>query len=219
MSYSADFLNICCDVLYEGNEEFRTDLGVVACIVDGVYEVVAVVPPSGLFRPGDTHILESTLSQLVYDAGEIVILTEYGGELGLRKHPLYTSLGAEFFVGAPIVINNQVWGTLAFSSREIRTDPVTPSALRILAAGANEIAAAFDFAHEPGARAQMPVAAPATSPAATPAPAPATASNIPPQAPSFPPHQVPVSEDEPAPGRIIPLPLPGRRPQTPAARF
>lgn len=210
MSYSADFLNICCDVLYEGNDEFRTDLGVVACIVDGVYEVVAVVPPNGLFQPGDTHILESTLSQLVYDAGEIVVLAEYGGEPGLRKHPLYTSLGAEFFVGAPIVINDQIWGTLAFSSREIRTDPVTPSALRILAAGVNEIAAAFEYAHEPVARPQMPVAAPA--------PAPAAASPIP-QAPPVPAHQVSAKEDEPAPGRIIPLPLPGRRSQTPAARF
>lgn len=57
MSYSADFLNICCDVLFEGNDLLETELGVVACVEDGVYEVVAVIPPNGMFQPGATYLL------------------------------------------------------------------------------------------------------------------------------------------------------------------
>lgn len=192
MSYSADFLNICCDVLFEGNEAFETELGMVACLQDGVFEAISVIPPFGLFRPGDTYPLEFTFCQQILDQRQIVMLTSHDGQPGLRKHPFYPAFGYEFFAGAPIEIENEVWGAVCFASRNIRTSPVEADALRILAAGAAEIAAAHHYALPiQNQKMQQDLAPVLSAPVA--------------------------DEKEPRPGCIIALPQPRELPQVPAA--
>ena len=90
----------------------------------------------------------------------------------------------------PILVDNEFWSTVAFSSRTIRPEAIEPSAMRILAAGATEIAAAHYVAIPAmmnGAQVDL-----------------GAAHNLEP-------------EDEPLPGCVIPLPLPTTRPQIPAA--
>lgn len=122
-----------------------------------------------------------------------MVLSEFDGERGLRKHPLCSSWGSELFVGAPIMLDDEVWGSVSFSSRTIRTKPFDASVMRMLAAGAEEIAAAHQIANPAAlARAQVDLGA----------------------AIKFEPKEA-LQEEEPLPGCIIPLPLPRARPRIP----
>lgn len=142
MFFPADFLNICCDVLFEGNEVLDTDLAIVSHVLGESHEIVAAVPPHGLFQPGDTFPLETSYLQEVCRKREVVVLTEFDGQPGLQSHPLYHSLSADFYVGVPVLVGNEIWGVVSFSSRSPRTEPVSAADQKILTAGAAEISAA-----------------------------------------------------------------------------
>jgi hypothetical protein len=52
------------------------------------------------------------------------------------------------------MVDDEVWGTVSFSSRTIRTKPFDASVMRILAAGAEEISAAHQIANPANPRAE-----------------------------------------------------------------
>ncbi len=105
--------------LEEGYRRLRLELGIVSRISGDTYEIFALFP-GDVFARGDHFPLDQTYCREVVELGQVVAHTEYKGEWGLSRHPLYVLLPLEAYLGAPIRVRGVVWGTVNFSSHTRR---------------------------------------------------------------------------------------------------
>ena len=118
-----------------GTEYLDLDVGIVSDVEDTTYRVRNCVSPDDAITAGDVFDLSETFCSLVYEANEPVSFhTPADG--GVKKHPAYRKQGAESYIGVPIYVAGERYGTLNFSDPSARTEPITEgeeSFVRILA--------------------------------------------------------------------------------------
>ncbi len=131
---------LCKDVLDEGLELFDLNLGIVSKIDDNSYYIVAVMPEKSVFQAGESFDLKDTYCREVVDTRSVVALTQLENTPGLCKHPLYSGLPLESYISAPIMINDDVWGTLNFSSMKIREGEFSSQEIEVIKSRARSIA-------------------------------------------------------------------------------
>ena len=106
-------------------------LGILARIEDDRYEVVDVSTTDSGIETGSVFPVDRTFcSEVVRYGGplqfEDVLNTEY------RTHPCYEEFKIRAYIGMPVLLRDQPYGTLNFSSRISRARPFTPTDLEIL---------------------------------------------------------------------------------------
>ncbi len=124
------------ELIQLGLERFQMDIGILSRIEGEHYSVVYCVAPDDVpLSDDDAFGLRETYCDLTVSAqGPLVI--EHMGESSHKSHPAYKGFGLEAYVGIPIRTQEQLYGTLNFSStrpmerqfREIDLD-----ALRLMA--------------------------------------------------------------------------------------
>jgi len=72
-----------------------------------------------------------------------VSINEINGVLGMKLHPLYDFIPCEVYISSPIIIDNNVWGTLNFTSLEVRNEPFTLEHIAFNEKQADRIASAI----------------------------------------------------------------------------
>jgi len=107
-----------------GREYLSVDNGVLAYTGGGRYEVVKTNIQSGPYTEGGVVDLDGTWCRHVVRHDEALGFadakaTEYGDDAALE------STGLHCYVGAPIDIDGETFGTLCFSDDEPRADPIT----------------------------------------------------------------------------------------------
>lgn len=123
------------DLLELGIAYLDLNVGIVSDIEETTYTVRESVTPDNTITSGDVFDLGDTFCSLVYEAdGPVSFHTPTNG--GVKEHPAYRNQGIESYVGVPIRVDDERYGTLNFSSSTAREDPITEgeeSFVRILA--------------------------------------------------------------------------------------
>jgi diguanylate cyclase (GGDEF)-like protein/PAS domain S-box-containing protein len=86
--------------------------------VDGdVYTVERCMDPAGQLQPGTTFPLDGTYCTHTLQAG-IPTGFHHASKSRIREHPCYRSFGLEAYLGCPIEVDGECYGTLNFSRFE-----------------------------------------------------------------------------------------------------
>jgi len=127
------------NILSTGLEALSLKLGVISRIEHGLYKIVSVISENNIFVTGEVFRLHDTYCREVIEKGETIALTKLDGSDGLRKHPLYDQMPLEAYIATPIYKNGLVWGTLNFSSSNIRYAPFETKEISIIEKLARQI--------------------------------------------------------------------------------
>jgi GAF domain-containing protein len=108
-----DLLELGCDI-------FDLEIGTVARIDGDLYEIVATVHPRGVeLRAGDIlKLVETYCSRTIEADGPFGIDSVSSSDMA--SHPAYQAHELEAYVGTPIRIDGDVYGTLSFSGTDRR---------------------------------------------------------------------------------------------------
>ncbi|EON92989.1 hypothetical protein MARLIPOL_06019 [Marinobacter lipolyticus SM19] len=103
-----------------GKQHLSLDIGIVSEITSHIYSIHWFHAPaeSGLV-PGMAIPVEKTYCALLLEQGENLAISHMG-QSKFRYHPCYSEFGLESYIAAPIEVNNQLFGTLNFSSASPR---------------------------------------------------------------------------------------------------
>jgi GAF domain-containing protein len=111
-----ELVDSCHKVVNTGVNELDMPIGIVSHIYNGLYEIIAINSEMGAFIHGAVFPLEQTYCRDVFHTDKTIAITEIGNVAGLQLHPLYVSTPLEAYISAPIHYDDQVWGTINFTS-------------------------------------------------------------------------------------------------------
>lgn len=106
-------------ILELGSATFDLPLGIVSRIEGDRYELVYAVSPNNQLKPGTSFELEKTycVHTLAADAPTGF---EHAGKSEISDHRCYRAFQLESYLGAPLLVDGERYGTLNFSSPEPR---------------------------------------------------------------------------------------------------
>jgi len=91
-------------------------------IEDDSVEILAVAGDHEGISVGQTTPLSDNYCQLTMAENEPVAISDAGADEALSELPVYTELGLACYIGAPITVDDEVYGSLCFAGNESR-DP------------------------------------------------------------------------------------------------
>lgn len=109
-----------------GRERLGLGYGVLSYTGEGDYEVVATNITSGKYAAESVSDLDETWCRHVVDSHESLGFAD-AGETEYANDLAREATGLQCYVGTPIEIDGQTYGTLCFSDEEPRENPVTDS--------------------------------------------------------------------------------------------
>ncbi len=110
-------------ILALGLDIFDLELGLLSQIDADRYTVRYAAGDGDLPEPGTRFQLGDTYCSHVYEADGPVAFDRAGD--AIEDHPCYRQFGLEAYIGTPIVIAGERYGTLNFSAPEPRDEPFT----------------------------------------------------------------------------------------------
>jgi len=110
-------LELCCDTL-------GFDVGVLSRVSDHDYEIRAVHAPGEHISAGESFDLEDTYCKHVVDTASVEWFFD-AVDAGRVESRSYTSTGHEAFLGLPVTVGDDLYGTLCLTSEESRSEPIT----------------------------------------------------------------------------------------------
>ncbi|TVR22616.1 MAG: PAS domain S-box protein [Anaerolineaceae bacterium] len=105
-----------------GTEILGLDLGIISQIEGNTYKVLYGHSPDGSLQTGQTFDFKQTYCNVAYQADELVYI-KHMAESSHSGHPCYNAFGLETYIGIPLRVNSERFGTLNFSSAVPRTQP------------------------------------------------------------------------------------------------
>ncbi|PAU84726.1 histidine kinase [Halorubrum salipaludis] len=118
-----------------GAEYFGYSIGYLTRIDEGTQEIRAATGDHDLIQQGETDPLERTYCRKTVEADGPVVFRD-APEEGWEDDPAYQRFGLRCYLGAKVMVDGEVWGTLCFADTESRDDPILESqrsAVKVLA--------------------------------------------------------------------------------------
>ena len=109
------------ELLKLGCAHFGLPIGIFSRITDGDYVVQRACHPEDLLAPGLSFSLSDTYCDHVYKADSVQAFHHVASS-EIRNHPCYSNFNLEAYIGAPVIVDGERYGTFNFSS----PDPVKP---------------------------------------------------------------------------------------------
>lgn len=110
-----------------GADYLGLELGIVSCIKGDDYKVHNFVAPANFdLRRGQHFLLGHTYCDLTYQKNDVVAI-DHMANSEYRGHPCYESFGLETYIGAVLEVAGQRFGTVNFSSAQVRPAPFNDS--------------------------------------------------------------------------------------------
>ena len=104
------------ELLRMGCERFGVEIGILSNIEGNMYRVVhQVCPESVALKDNIEFSLPETYCALTVASDE-PFYVEHVGESDIKNHPAYAAFSLEAYIGVPIRVNGEIYGTLNFSS-------------------------------------------------------------------------------------------------------
>ncbi len=110
-------------ILELGTEVFQLPLGIVCRIDEGSYTIDHVCGPADAPSPGTTFLVDETFCLQVLSANGPMAFHEASSDRRVRQHPCYKKFGLAAYIGSPLIIDGDHYGTLNFSSPTARDHP------------------------------------------------------------------------------------------------
>ncbi len=144
-SAKLDFNQCLQELLAMGRRQFDMDVGVLSHVEgisvsesgqnpaqrnalvskEGRYEIIAAQLPNNINTQGATLELKQTYCYETLQAQKPISIMSAGASLW-HDHPCYKAFKLEAYIGAPVIVAGQVYGTLNFSSFTPRQKPFKP---------------------------------------------------------------------------------------------
>ncbi|WP_334899145.1 PAS domain S-box protein [Nostoc sp.] len=121
---SAHYLNFESRIqklLTMGCQVFNLEFAILGRVENSRYEVMAAQSPNNTLKKGDIFDIKQTLCSEVLNTNEPLTI-EYTGASKWRNHAAYTAFGIESYIGTRVLVGEQVYCTLSFSSYAPRTE-------------------------------------------------------------------------------------------------
>ena len=104
-------------LLKMGLERFDLDIGILSNIKGEDYFIKNCITPTDVpIQVNDRFDFGITYCKITCTSKGPLALEHIGNDDKLGKHPAYIALGLESYIGIPIHLNNELYGTLNFSS-------------------------------------------------------------------------------------------------------
>lgn len=116
---TADLGELLTKSLQWVNTELGTKIGIVSAVVGETYTVKHCFAPGTELAPGQRFELAETYCALTYKRNDVVSIFNMG-DSEHRGHPCYQAFKLETYIGAPLWLRGKKFGTLNFSSPEVR---------------------------------------------------------------------------------------------------
>lgn len=118
-------------ILAAGCEHFGLPNGIISHIYEGQYEVLAVHTEGDSINTGDVYPLGMTFCSETLEFGGAVYFED--AELSrFKTHPCYLEFGLSTYIGIPIEVNKEIYGTLNFTAPLARLKPFNETDNEIL---------------------------------------------------------------------------------------
>lgn len=117
-----DFDALFADYLGAGCEILGLTTGIVSSIDRQTYTICAVRSNVDFLVSGLEFALGDTYCAAVVAENKTITYTHVGKMPAMQSHPVYQNLRLESYIGTPIYVEEEIYGTLNFSSTEVRTD-------------------------------------------------------------------------------------------------
>lgn len=116
-AYERGFEFQISEILQMGLERFNLDIAILSRIKDGVYTVEqCVVPTEVELSSGVLFDFDNTYCSITCQANGPVAIENMGKHDKFASHPAYQAFGLESYIGVPIRIHGELYGTINFSS-------------------------------------------------------------------------------------------------------
>ena len=112
------------ELLRMGIHRFGLDIGILSQVESERYTVMAVEPMSGSIKMGDSLEVKMTYSWDTLRANAPIEIVHAGASEWAR-HLCYKATHIEAYLGAPVIVAGNVYGTLSFTSLQPRLRPFT----------------------------------------------------------------------------------------------
>jgi len=119
------------EILRLGCEHFDVPFGIISHVIDDLYTVTHAHSPTGEIAPGQSLPLADTYCILTLNTNEPVA-TENAANSDFARHPCYELFALETYIGAPLLVDGIVHGTINFTAPEIRKRAFTPADIQIV---------------------------------------------------------------------------------------
>ncbi|MFZ1729158.1 MAG: response regulator [Bacteroidota bacterium] len=113
-----NYVDLFDDFLRTGNEIFGMETGIISRITDGDYEIFAVRSNYKDLLPGRRFPISQTYCDVVINRKATLTISQAGTDPDFQNHPVYRDWKAESFIGTPIRVGTEIFGTLNFSSQQ-----------------------------------------------------------------------------------------------------
>lgn len=102
-----------------GTEILGLKLGIISQIQGDTYTVLYGHSPDDSLQAGQTFDFKQTYCDMAYQVDSLLVI-EHMAESDYRGHPCYTTFGLETYIGIPLKVSGERFGTLNFSSPSAR---------------------------------------------------------------------------------------------------
>ncbi len=120
-----------CDALSICAQHLGLELGIVSRIEGDAYTVEHCISPEDTLTAGAQFALGDTYCALTLEANDIVAIDEVGSS-EYAGHPCYSAFGLVSYIGCAFRVDDQVYGTVNFSSSERRAVAFGPAERALL---------------------------------------------------------------------------------------
>lgn len=118
------------EILRLGCEHMELPFGIISHVIDDHYSVSHAHSPGCELEPGMTFPLSETYCTLTLQA-DGPLATSNASKSEFAKHPCFKVFGLETYIGAPLLVDGEVFGTINFTAPEIRKRPFTAADIQI----------------------------------------------------------------------------------------
>ena len=133
------------EILNHGVNKLGLDNAIVSKIDGNIYKVVACLSQDLPIKSGDEFELSKTYCFDVMLEKSTKFYEDAAVVSEILKHPCYLSTQLRAYIGTPIFINDEIWGTLNYSSLSPHRSVYTDEEIEFLEAQAERIA---DILHQ-----------------------------------------------------------------------
>ncbi|GAB2184673.1 diguanylate cyclase [Roseibium sp. LAB1] len=119
------------EILRLGTEHFEVPFGIISHVIDDHYTITHAQSPDGELVPGTSFPLQDTYCLLTLKADE-PLATANAANSEFARHPCHEIFKLETYIGAPLLVDGEVHGTINFTAPEARKQAFTASDLQIV---------------------------------------------------------------------------------------
>ncbi len=129
------FLNkdeLFLEYLKTGSQVLGLNFGIVSKVDGKIYKVKQAISPGNIIKKNSEFSLVETYCKEVIGLEKTIFHEHVGNNDKMLSHPVYINMKLESYIGTPIFAGNILYGTLNFSSQEIRRNNFSEDEIRFV---------------------------------------------------------------------------------------